>query len=89
MHVEIEIVCENEEELLAHLSDIRQKVKRAIKKAGGEITTPETLKYSNCYGDHTVNIIPMCSMASDNNGHFPDGNGFCLSCGKQLMYDSK
>ncbi len=81
MHIEIEIVCEDEQELLAHLSVIRRDVKREIRKQKGELKVPSTLKDSNCYGDHTVNIIPECTQES---GHFTDGNGFCLSCGKQL-----
>jgi hypothetical protein len=81
MNIEINIVCEDEREFLAHLSVIRQEVKREIKKQEGELKIPATLRDNNCYGDHTVNIIPDCTEQS---GHFPDGNGFCLSCGDQL-----
>lgn len=79
MFIEIEINCDDERELLAHLSVIRQQIKKEWKKHGEEIKVPATLTDSNCYGDHTVNIIPECDEQ-----HFPDGNGFCLSCGAQL-----
>jgi hypothetical protein len=81
MTIEIEIICEDERELLLHLTVIREQIKKEIKKQKGELLVPATLKDSNCYGDHTVNIIPECTKES---GHFPDGNGFCLSCGDQL-----
>lgn len=81
MHIEINIVCEDERELLLHLIVIRKQIRKEIKKQGGEILAPATLTDSNCYGEHDVNIIPECTNES---GHFPDGNGFCLSCGDQL-----
>lgn len=81
MTIEINITCEDDQELFAHLLAIRQDIKREIRKQGGELIIPATIEDSDCYGDHTVNIIPDCSKES---GHFPDGNGFCLSCGNQL-----
>jgi hypothetical protein len=81
MIIEININCETEEEILAHLSEIRKEVKSEIRKQKGELTTPATIEESKYYGDHTINIIPDCSKEA---GHFPDGNGFCLSCGSQL-----
>ena len=83
MQIEISINCETEQELLNHLSAIRLSIKREIRKQKGEFKTPATLEGSNCYGEHTINIIPECTEVS---GCFPDGNGFCLSCGKQLTY---
>lgn len=80
--IEITINCEDEQELLSHLSIIRMKVKGEIKSQGGELIVPATLEDENCYGSHAVNIIPEC--APDN--HFPDGNGYCLSCGCALCY---
>lgn len=79
MFIEINIDCEDEKELLSHLSVIRQQIKKEWKSQGEYIKVPATLEDSNCYGNHTVNIIPECDTE-----HFPDGNGFCLSCGKQL-----
>lgn len=81
MKIEINIDCEDEGELLSHLSVIRTEVKRAIRKKDGYINVPVTIEDENCYGTHTVNIIPECT---EDSGHFPDGNGFCLSCGDQL-----
>lgn len=83
MMIEITINCEDEQELLSHLSVIRRNVKREIKSQSGKLIVPATLEDNNCYGSHTVNIIPDCTP--DN--HFPDGNGLCLSCGDELSSD--
>lgn len=86
MITEITINCEDERELLVHLSVIRRQINREVKKQQGELKVPSTLQDSGCYGDHTVNIIPECTGKPGNpTGHFPDGNGFCLSCGEQLL----
>lgn len=58
MNIEINICCEDERELLVHLSVIRRNIKREIKRQKGGLLVPATLKDSNCYGDHTVNIKP-------------------------------
>ena len=79
MNIEIKIDCETEQELLSHLYVVRQKIKREIKKQGGGIKVPFDADDNNCCGHHTIIVIPDCESE-----HFPDGNGFCLSCGKQL-----
>lgn len=57
MKTEINIECEDERELLTHLSVIRQQIKKAFKTLEKE---PEQdvvrLSDNNCYGDHTVEI---------------------------------
>ena len=85
LHVEIKIYCDDEKEVLSHLSVIRRDLKREIKKQKGEIKVPMDFEDSNCYGDHTVIVIPDCTPES---GHFPDGNGFCLSCGNPLPIEA-
>lgn len=80
MNVTIEIDCEDGDEILAHLAVIRRDLKKEIKKQGGWIKDGIDFADDNCYGTHQVIVIPDC----DSTRHFPDGNGFCLSCGAQL-----
>lgn len=81
MMIDISISCEDESELFSHLTKIRSQIKREIKKQYGALDYPATLEDDNCYGHHTVNIIPECGAKT---GHWPDGNGFCLYCNAQL-----
>jgi len=83
MIIEITINCETEDEIFSHLTKIRRQIKSEIKKQGGELSYPNTLEDSNCYGTHDVILIPECTAKS---GHFADGNGFCLYCSAQLDY---
>jgi hypothetical protein len=58
MIVSIQIDCEDERELLLHISVIRQQIKREIKQQGGELTKKKSLESHNCYGDHYIDIDP-------------------------------
>lgn len=55
MIIRIEIDCETEAEIYAHLRKIEQQVRRSFKKT----PSPKrliVLDDSNCYGDHMVRI---------------------------------
>jgi len=56
MRTTITINCEDERELLLHLTVIRQQIKSEIKKQKGYLEKDVKLTDNNCYGDHTVNI---------------------------------
>jgi hypothetical protein len=54
MEINIIIECDNEEDLLLHLSVIRLQIKKAMKKTP---TLPDmVLEDNNCYGYHKVEI---------------------------------
>lgn len=53
--IEINIECETEDEILAHLSVIRQTIKKHLRK-NPEITQPVRFTDENCYGEHVVEI---------------------------------
>lgn len=57
MKTEIYIDCEDERELLIHLSVIRQNVKKSFRKLEKE-PEHDVIKFTdaNCYGHHIVNI---------------------------------
>ena len=54
LKAKIEIRCETEDELLAHLSVIRREMKRKIRQQKGEITKRIAYQDNNCYGEHIV-----------------------------------
>jgi hypothetical protein len=56
LRADIVIECETEQELLSHLTVIRQQVKKKLREINNEITDTIILEDSNCYGDHTVVI---------------------------------
>lgn len=58
MIVSITIECEDERELLAHLSVIRHEVHREIKRQKGEIVKRARVYDSNCYGQHLIKFNP-------------------------------
>jgi len=53
MDVRIKILCEDERELLLHLTVIREQIRKSFKK---NPYFKGRLKDSNCYGDHVVKI---------------------------------
>ena len=57
MKVTISIDCEDERELLTHLSVIRQQVKKEFKKLDKE-PEQDVVRFSdsNCYGNHNVEM---------------------------------
>lgn len=58
MKATITIECDDEQELFAHLSVIRQEVKKEVKKQNGEITKKARIYDSNCYGQHLIIVKP-------------------------------
>lgn len=56
LRVDIVIECETEDEILSHISVIRQQIKNKLKQINNEVTQTIQLEDSNCYGNHTVII---------------------------------
>ncbi|WP_153799055.1 hypothetical protein [Foetidibacter luteolus] len=54
MKVKIEINCEDEKDIMVHLSVIRQQIRQALKQNPGKAR--HELQDENCYGGHTVMI---------------------------------
>lgn len=63
LYMNIEVYCETGQELIAHLSNIRSKLKKELKKMGGDIPDGVDVYFedSNCYGNHVVKIDPEFS----------------------------
>jgi hypothetical protein len=58
MTVIIQIDCEDEIDLMSHLSVIRQQIRVEIKKQGGELISEVVLEDESCYGSHNITINP-------------------------------
>lgn len=58
MQVEITINCEDEKDLMVHLSAIRQQIRQEVKNQSGQIRDAVKLEDSNCYGAHNIIINP-------------------------------
>ncbi len=58
MNVKIEIECEDEQEVIAHLQVLAKQIKVEVKRQAGMITKRTTFTDSNCYGVHQCVIKP-------------------------------
>lgn len=60
MNLKIEIDCETFDELMTHLTVIRQSIRREFKRQGDNILSDGSavadfeLSDDNCYGEHTI-----------------------------------
>lgn len=59
MKITITIECIEDEEILTHLSVIRQQVRKEIKRQKYFLQEKAVLTDNNCYGYHKVTIHPL------------------------------